>query len=286
PKIIFLLTSVAFLLSSGCIVALGIFHLASENSQSENKETPALKDSSPRDITPQDSSSRYITPQDSSPQDITPQDSSPRYITSQDDQVKNSDRSCEQGDVTCLSDSSKTYLPITNDYGETDIQMPTRNVSAHLKYYIEDNKDGMARGSNIRLLFNSAASNNYVNGIQLAGNSVVIQTKGSYFVYSNILFLTNNYKRYDQLAEKVWKHVVKLIRASLGTVEDLLLAYHTCCNECERERTTSYTAGMFNLNVNDSLYVEVTSEGIRFEPTFSYFGLTLMEAPPLNDAHM
>ncbi|XP_055868482.1 tumor necrosis factor-like isoform X2 [Biomphalaria glabrata] len=223
PKIIFLLTSVAFLLSSGCIVALGIFHLASENSQSENKETPALK---------------------------------------------------------------KTYLPITNDYGETDIQMPTRNVSAHLKYYIEDNKDGMARGSNIRLLFNSAASNNYVNGIQLAGNSVVIQTKGSYFVYSNILFLTNNYKRYDQLAEKVWKHVVKLIRASLGTVEDLLLAYHTCCNECERERTTSYTAGMFNLNVNDSLYVEVTSEGIRFEPTFSYFGLTLMEAPPLNDAHM
>ncbi|KAK0066597.1 tumor necrosis factor ligand superfamily member 6 [Biomphalaria pfeifferi] len=252
PKIIFLLTSVAFLLSIGCIVALGIFHLASENSQSENKEKSALKESSPRDITPQD------------------------------DQVKNSDRSCKQGDVTCLSDSSKTYLPITNDYGETDIQMPTRNISAHLKYYIQD-KGGMARGSNIKLLFNSSASNNYVNGIQLSGNGVVIQTKGSYFVYSNILFLTNNYKRCDQLAEKVWKHVVKLIRASLGTLEDLLLAYHTCCNECERERTTSYTAGMFNLNFNDSLYVEVTSEGIRFEPTSSYFGLTLMEAPPLND---
>ncbi|KAH9514772.1 hypothetical protein Btru_023609 [Bulinus truncatus] len=182
--------------------------------------------------------------------------------------------------VNCFPFNKSTDLDPSFGPGQSESSiLMLSNISAHLHLkYFNDYKNAQRPyfpNGSVPLKFNSSLPTDYIKGLDLINNNIVVQSKGNYFVYSSIHILVLGSLPCRRHPQKIWKHMVKLTRAGEKATHDLLLAHHTCCDHCTRDRATSYTAGVFQLNSNDSLRVEINGHGLvscDYE-TNCFFGL-------------
>ncbi|KAH9514767.1 hypothetical protein Btru_023598 [Bulinus truncatus] len=185
----------------------------------------------------------------------------------------------QDNEVLLSTDLDPSFGP---GQSESSILMSS-NISAHLHMkYFNDYKNAQKPyfpNGSVPLKFNSSLPTDYIKGLDLINNNIVVLSKGNYFVYSSIHILVLGSLPCRQHPQKIWKHMVKLTRAGEKATQDLLLAQHTCCDHCTRDRSTSYTAGVFQLNSNDSLRVEINGHGLvscDYE-TNCFFGLVKLD---------
>ncbi|CAL1532712.1 unnamed protein product [Lymnaea stagnalis] len=113
-----------------------------------------------------------------------------------------------------------------------------------------------------------------------ANGFVNIGSGGSYFVYCSVYFRANSSRPCptSNPEHMTWTLSVKR-KSGTNSEMSMMEAVHTCCENCIRERATSYAAGVFQLNASDVVKVMVSGKGvIYFDERSSYLGLMMLNS--------
>ncbi|XP_059143675.1 uncharacterized protein LOC131931012 [Physella acuta] len=113
--------------------------------------------------------------------------------------------------------------------------------------------------------------------VEVNSEGVTIQLPGLYLVYSSVHFKPDSALPCKLYEKQTWSLSILRTKGDNPTPDTILTATHTCCDECTRNQETGYTAGVFVLNADDVIKVDVSGEGlVSYRPQSTYFGLTML----------
>ncbi|XP_059177461.1 tumor necrosis factor ligand superfamily member 10-like [Physella acuta] len=190
--------------------------------------------------------------------------------------------------VWLMNNSTESSKPKQINASSVEFQLfDTTNVtmaspSAHL-FLIPPKSDDTGE----RLKFNgfvvvnisrANATNSLVThqtNVDVISGQVTILTSGLYVIYCSIYFKPDSAKPCRSFKQQVWE--ARMVLSRHGKTKPVLRLFHTCCNNCMREKNSQFEAGVFQLTTGDRVFVEVSGEGVtEFDEHSSFFGLVMV----------
>uniref|UniRef100_A0A0B7BB39 THD domain-containing protein n=1 Tax=Arion vulgaris TaxID=1028688 RepID=A0A0B7BB39_9EUPU len=118
----------------------------------------------------------------------------------------------------------------------------------------------------------------HASNVEIQKYVMVVLKSGMYFIYSNIFINPDTSMPCSSFTNQTWEHNIFLTRNNDKVHSGIIFnTTYTCCDNCERNKETSYTGGMHELQVNDRLHVEVSNnEQVIFSDESSYLGIFMI----------
>lgn len=117
----------------------------------------------------------------------------------------------------------------------------------------------------------------HVKGVQLRNDRIRVNNSGLYYLYSQVYFLSQYLSGVSLSATTLYHYVYRYnVIYPNGGEELLLKSVRTQCWERTKDYDdyTSFTAGVFRLNVGDEIYVKVSNiSQVSPDPKATFFGM-------------
>ncbi|XP_061171747.1 uncharacterized protein LOC133181226 [Saccostrea echinata] len=117
----------------------------------------------------------------------------------------------------------------------------------------------------------------HVKGVQLGNDRIRVNSSGLYYIYSQIYFLSQYFGGKSSGATTLYHYVYRYnVIYPNGGEELLLKSVRTQCWERNKEYDdyTSFTGGVFRLNVCDEIYVKVSNiSQVSQDPKATFLGM-------------
>lgn len=117
----------------------------------------------------------------------------------------------------------------------------------------------------------------HIRGVQLRNDRVRVNNSGLYYLYSQVYFLSLYFGGNSPGATTLYHYVYRYnVIYPNGGEELLLKSVRTQCWERNKEYDdyTSFTGGVFRLNVGDEIYVKVSNiSQVSQDPKATFFGM-------------
>lgn len=117
----------------------------------------------------------------------------------------------------------------------------------------------------------------HIRGVQLRNDRIRVNNSGLYYLYSQVYFLSLYFGGNSPGATTLYHYVYRYnVIYPNGGEELLLKSVRTQCWERNKEYDdyTSFTGGVFRLNVGDEIYVKVSNiSQVSQDPKATFFGM-------------
>lgn len=117
----------------------------------------------------------------------------------------------------------------------------------------------------------------HIRGVQLRNDRVRVNNSGLYYLYSQVYFLSLYFGGNSPGATTLYHYVYRYnVIYPNGGEELLLKSVRTQCWDRNKEYDdyTSFTGGVFRLNVGDEIYVKVSNiSQVSQDPKATFFGM-------------
>ncbi|CAL1530984.1 unnamed protein product [Lymnaea stagnalis] len=118
----------------------------------------------------------------------------------------------------------------------------------------------------------------HVREVIVSNNSMTILHTGWYFVYSSVYFRPTPDRKCKEFKYQTWGNfIMRLSQNRPDKSGCLTKTAQTCCDNCETDHQSSYTGGVFSLSQGDSIYVEISGDGlVKYDEEATFMGLVML----------